>query len=607
VVTTVTPIERNRVNLTFSVTEGETAKINDIRLIGAKAFSESTLRNLFDLDTGGWMSWYTKSNRYSRVKLNADIETLRSYYLSRGYLDFRIDSTQVAISPDKQNISITLNIFEGERFVVSAVRLEGNYLGREGEFKSLITIKPGAAYNADQVAETTKAFNEYFGTFGFAFARVEATPVVDRQTNLVSFVLQADPSRRAYVRRINIVGNNRTRDEVLRREFRQFESSWYDGDNIRRSRDRVDRLGFFTNVAVDTQEVTNAPDQVDLTLTVAEKPTGNLQLGAGYSSGDKLSIMAGIRQENFMGSGNYLGVEVNTSKSSRQLVVSTTDPYFTADGVSRTIDVYSRTTRPLTGQTGDYSLVTNGASLRFGVPFTETDTVYLGGGVESLHIREGSIALPTTWQLQVNNYGAKSTSLPLTVGWSRDTRDSALVPTRGLYQRVNGDWGIAADIRYLRATYQIQQYIPLNKQFTVGLNGELGWGAGQSGQPFPVFKNSFSGGLGSVRGFEQGSLGPYESGTAIGGPKKITLNAELIAPFPGAGNDRTLRMFAFVDAGNVFSESANYSLAELRASTGVGISWISPVGPLRLGFAKPLRKEASDRIQALQFQIGTAF
>ena len=607
VVTTVTPIERNRVNLTFSVTEGESAKISEIRLVGAKAFSESTLRKLFDLDTGGWLSWYTKSNRYSRVKLNADIETLRSYYLSRGYLDFRVDSTQVAISPDKQNISITLNIFEGERFVVSAIRLEGNYLGREEEFKSLITIKPGAAYNADQVAETTKAFNEYFGTFGFAFARVEATPVIDRQSNLVSFVLRADPSRRAYVRRINIAGNNRTRDEVVRREFRQFESSWYDGDNIRRSRDRVDRLGFFTNVAVDTQEVPNAPDQVDLTLTVAEKPTGNLQLGAGYSSGDKFSIMAGIRQENFMGSGNYLGLEINTSKSSRQLVVSTTDPYFTTDGVSRTIDVYTRTTKPLSGQTGDYSLVTNGASLRFGVPFTENDTVYLGGGVESLHIREGSIALPTTWQLQVNNYGAKSTSVPLTVGWSRDTRDSALVPTRGLYQRVNGDWGIAGDIRYLRASYQIQQYIPLNKQFTIGLNGELGWGAGLNGQTFPVFKNSFSGGLGSVRGFEQGSLGPYESGTAIGGPKKITLNTELIAPFPGAGNDRTLRMFAFVDAGNVFSESANYSLSDLRASTGVGVSWISPVGPLRLGFAKPLRKEAGDRIQTLQFQIGTAF
>lgn len=609
VVTTVTPIERNRVNLTFSVTEGETAKIKDIRLVGYKAFSESTLRKLFDLDTGGWLSWYTKSDRYSRVKLNADIETLRSYYLSRGYLDFRVESTQVAISPDKQDISITLNIFEGERFVVSSVKLEGNYLGRDQEFKSLVTVKPGAAYNADHVAETTKAFSEYFGTFGFAFARVEALPVIDRKNNLVSFVMQADPSRRAYVRRINIAGNNRTRDEVIRREFRQFESSWYDGDNIRRSRDRVDRLGFFTEVAVDTKEVANAPDQVDLTVAVIEKPTGNLQLGAGYSSGDKLSLMAGIRQENFFGTGNYLGLEVNTSSSNRQLVISTTDPYFTADGVSRSIDVFNRTTQPLSGQGGDYSLVTNGASVRFGVPFTETDTVYLGGGVESLNIRQGSTALPATWQLQVNNYGAKSTSVPLTVGWSRDTRDSSLVPTRGRFQRVNGDWGVAADIKYVRASYQIQQYIPLNKQFTVGLNGEIGWGKGLNGQPYPVFKNFYSGGLGSVRGFEQGSLGPLDktSKTAIGGAKKITLNAELITPFPGAGNDRTLRMFGFLDAGNVFEESDSYSAAEIRASAGVGISWISPVGPLRLGIARPIRKKADDRIQTVQFQIGTSF
>ena len=609
VVTTVTPIERNRVNLTFSVTEGETAKIKEIRLVGYKAFSESTLRKLFDLDTGGWLSWYTKSDRYSRVKLNADIETLRSYYLSRGYLDFRIESTQVAISPDKQDISITLNIFEGERFVVSSVRLEGNYLGRDEEFKSLVTVKPGAAYNADHVAETTKAFSEYFGTFGFAFARVEALPVVDRKNNLVSFVMQADPSRRAYVRRINIAGNNRTRDEVIRREFRQFESSWYDGDNIRRSRDRVDRLGFFTEVAVDTKEVANAPDQVDITVAVVEKPTGNLQLGAGYSSGDKLSLMAGIRQENFFGTGNYLGLEVNTSSSNRQLVISTTDPYFTADGISRSIDVFNRTTQPLSGQGGDYSLVTNGASVRFGVPFTETDTVYLGGGVESLNIRKGSIALPATWQLQVTNYGAKSTSVPLTVGWSRDTRDSSLVPTRGRFQRVNGDWGVAADIKYVRASYQIQQYIPLNKQFTVGLNSEIGWGKGLNGQPYPVFKNFYSGGLGSVRGFEQGSLGPRDAGTdsAIGGAKKITLNAELITPFPGAGNDRTLRMFGFVDAGNVFSEASSYSLADLRVSAGFGISWISPVGPLRLGIARALRKEATDRIETVQFQIGTSF
>ncbi|HQX08412.1 MAG TPA: outer membrane protein assembly factor BamA, partial [Zoogloea sp.] len=337
VVTTVTPIERNRVNLTFSVVEGETARIKDIRIVGNKAFSESTLKGLFDQDTGGWLSWYTKSDRYARTKLNADLETLRSYYLQRGYLEFRVDSTQVAISPDKQDISITVNVTEGERFVVSGVKLEGNFLERDDEFKSLVTIRPGEPYNADQVAETTKAFADHFGNFGFAFARIEAVPEVDRENNRVALVLQADPVRRAYVRRISVTGNNRTRDEVVRREFRQYEASWYDGEKIRLSRDRVDRLGYFTEVNIETLEVPGAPDQVDLVINVAEKPTGSLQLGAGFSSAEKLSFSFAVKQENVFGSGNYLGVDVNTSKFKRTLVFSTTNPYFTPDGISRTL------------------------------------------------------------------------------------------------------------------------------------------------------------------------------------------------------------------------------------------------------------------------------
>ena len=608
VITTVTPIERNRVNLTFSVVEGDVAKIKEIHITGNKAFSESTLLGLFDLDTGGWLSWYTKSDRYSRAKLNADIETLRSYYLSRGYLEFKVDTTQVAISPDKQSIAITLNVTEGERFIVSGVKLEGNYLGKEEEFKSLVTIKPGEPYNADAVAETTKAFTEYFGTFGFAFAKVEAVPQIDRASNRVVFVVQAEPSRRAYVRRVNVAGNNRTRDEVVRREFRQFESSWYDSDKIRLSRDRVDRLGFFTEVNVETQEVSGTQDQVDINVNVAEKPTGNLQLGAGYSSADSLSLTFGIKQENVFGSGNYLGIEVNTSKSNRQLVLSTIDPYFTADGISRSIDVYDRTSQPLSGQGGDYKLKTRGASIRFGVPFTETDTVYFGTGYESLTIVPGD-NLPVSYQDYINKFGEKSNSIPLTVGWSRDSRDSALVPTSGRFQRVYGDWGIAGDIRFVRANYQIQQYIPLNKQFTVALNGELGWGKGLNGQPYPLLENYYSGGLGSVRGYQQGSLGPRDSSDlSVGAPKKLTLNAELITPFPGAGNDRTLRMYGFVDAGNVFENSFKLSGTEgLRASTGIGISWISPVGPLRIAYALPLRKQDGDKIERLQFQIGTSF
>lgn len=607
VVTTVTPVDRNRVNLNFSVTEGDVAKIRDIRIVGASAFSDSTLRGLFDQDTGGWLSWYTKSDRYSRAKMAADLETLRSHYLTRGFLEFNIESTQVALSPNKEDMALTINITEGKRYVVSEVKLDGDYLDKDGDFKSLISVVAGEPYNADKVNETTKAFTDYFGAFGFAFARVEAIPTMDRENARVVLTFQAQPSRRAYVRRINVSGNTRTRDEVIRREFRQFESAWYDSDRIKVSRDRVDRLGFFTQVGVDTQEVPGAPDQVDLGLTVVEKPTGNLSIGAGYSQAEKLSLIGGVKQENVFGTGNYLGIDLNTSKYNRQIAVTTTDPYFTRDGISRTVDVYYKTTRPYTQQGGDYQLINPGVNIRFGVPFTETDTVYFGGGVESTRIVSGT-SMPAAYLDFARVYGERSMSVPLTVGWTRDDRDSALVPNAGRLQKVQSEWGVGGDTRYIRANYQFQQYIPLNRQFTVAFNADLGWGKGLGGRPFPVFKNFFGGGLGSVRGFDQGTLGARDiTGAFIGGPKKVGFNAEVLAPFPGAGNDRTLRVFGFLDVGNVYGESDKVDFALMRASVGVGLSWISPVGPLRIAYANPIRKFAGDRIQKIQFQIGTSF
>jgi len=611
VVSTATPIDRNRVNLTFTITEGGPAKIKQIQIVGNKAFSESVLRDQFNLDTGGWMSWYTKSDRYARTKLNADLEALRSYYLSRGFLEFRIDSTQVAISPDKQEMAITINVFEGERFVVSGVKLEGNYLNKEDEFKALVKIGLGKPYNAETVAETTKAFTDYFGTFGFAFARVEVKPEIDRSTNRVQFVLQAEPSRRAYVRRILIAGNNRTRDEVIRREFRQFEAAWYDGDKIRLSRDRVDRLGFFTSVNVETVEIPGAPDQVDLAFTVTEKPTGSISLGAGFSSTEKVTLSFGIRQENAFGSGNYLAVEVNTSKYNRNLVLSTTDPYFTQSGISRTLDIFQRTTRPyLTTDLSSYSLVNTGAGIRFGVPVTEKDTVFLGMNAEQTTIDKGTAGnLPYEYDQYGKLFGFKSTAFPFTLGWARDGRDSALVPTKGSFQRLNADLSLAGDVRYVRTNYQHQYYYPLSNKYTLALNADLGWGQGLNGQTYPLFKNFYVGGLGSVRGFEQSTLGPASqtAGIYIGGSKKIVLNAEFMVPFPGAGNDRTLRLFGFTDVGRAFGDGENVSLSELRASAGIGLSWISPMGPLRFSYATPLHQQTGDKIQKLQFQIGTSF
>jgi outer membrane protein insertion porin family len=615
VVTTVTPGERNRVNLNFSVVEGDVAKITDIRIVGNQAFSQSTLRNLFDLDTGGWLSWYTKSDRYSRAKLNADLETLRSYYLTRGYLEFRIDSTQVAISPEKDGMSITINVTEGQRYVVSSVELQGDFLGKEAEFKNLVTLRAGEAYNVEDVNTTVKAFNDYYGVFGYAFSQVEAVPEIDRVNNRVSFVLRGQPSRRVYVRRINVEGNNRTRDEVIRREFRQFEAAWYDSDRIRLSRDRVDRLGFFTNVSVDTQQVPGSPDQVDLTISVAEKPTGNLSLGATFGQAEGLSFLVGIKQENVFGSGNYLGLDVNTSEFNRQLVLSTTNPYFTPDGVSRTFDLYDRSSSPFSEQGGDYELRTTGAGVRFGVPFTEQDTVFFGLGAEQTRITAGT-DMPQIYQDYIDEFGERSVSVPLTVGWSRDDRDSALVPSDGRLQRFNAEWGVGGDSRYLKTSYQFQQFIPISKQYTLAFNAEVGAGKGLGGRPFPVFKNFYGGGLGSVRGFEQGTLGGtspiVNASTAtdpvsIGGTRNLVLNAEISTPFPGAGNDRTLRMFGFVDVGNVWAADQKFSASDLRASVGIGLSWISPIGPLRFALANPVRTQPGDKIQKFQFQIGTSF
>ena len=605
--TTVTPMERNQVRLTFNITEGRPARIRDIDIVGNHAFTDSQLKGLFDLDTGGWLSWYTKSDQYSRAKLNAALESLRSYYLARGYLDFKIDSTQVAMAPDKDSITLTINVTEGDRFVVSGVSLDGNYLDKDDEFKSLITIKPGEAYNADQVAETTKAFTDHFGNYGFAFAAVEAVPEVDRVNNRVAIVLRADPSRRAYVRRINVQGNTRTRDEVIRREFRQLESSWYDAEKIRLSRDRVDRLGYFTELSITTAEVPGAPDQVDLNVEVKEKPTGNISIGAGYSSAEKLSFTFGLSQENVFGSGNKLDLQLNTGKYNRTVVVSATDPYFTVNGVSRTVDVYYRTQKPYQDQGGNYTLVTMGAGLKFGLPVTELDRVYLGMNLERTRIKPGT-NIPAAYLAYAEKFGYTSSAFPFTLGWSRDSRDSALAPNSGRYQRLMGELGLFGDARYAKANYQYQQFVPLSKQYTLAFNGELGWGKGLNGRPFPVFKNFYSGGLGSVRGYEQSTLGPRDvTGAYIGGTRKFTVNAEFITPFPGAGNDRTLRLFAFVDAGALYGDGEKISGDALRYSTGVGFSWISPLGPLRFAFAVPLRKRPGDRIQRLQFQIGTSF
>ncbi|TFV99514.1 outer membrane protein assembly factor BamA [Oxalobacteraceae bacterium OM1] len=617
VTTTVTPIERNRVNVTFAVDENDIARIKQINIVGNKAFSDSELHDIISLRTPGWFTWYTKADQYSKQKLTGDIEALRSYYLNRGYIEMQVESTQVSISPDKKDIYITINVTEGEKYTVSGVKLEGEMLGRQDELQELVTLKPGDVYSGEKMADSVKRITERMGNFGYAFANVNANPNIDRDKRTVDFTILVDPGRRVYVRRINVTGNTKTRDEVVRREFRQFENSWYDGAKIKLSRDRVDRLGYFKEVTVETPEVPGVNDQVDVNMAVTEKPTGNILLGAGFSSSEKLTLTGSIQQANAFGSGNTLGIDVNTSRRNRTIAVSQTNPYFTDEGVSRSYDLYLRTSRPPEVNTGDYIVRTVGGSIRFGVPFSEVDTVFFGLGIEQTKVDifsgvAGYNDSPEVYKQYVAAFGsgseARTTSFPLTVAWQRDSRDSAVVPTRGRYQRANLEFSPSGTLKYYRAIYQHQYFYPLSRTFTLALNGEVDYGHGLSGKPYPIFKNFYAGGIGSVRGYESSSLGPRASNNdPLGGSSRFIGNIELQFPFPGSGVDRSLRLFTFLDGGQVFAEGEKIRAQEFRYSAGAGLSWISPVGPIKLSYGKPLNAKPIDTKQSFQFQLGTGF
>lgn len=603
---TVTPLERNRVALSFDIQEGDTARINEIRIVGSRAFSEETLLKEMSLSTPNWLSWYSKADQYSREKLAADLESLRSFYLDRGFLEMSIDSTQVAIDADRERVTISINLTEGERYTVTSIKLAGSTLGRDAELLNLLQLKVGEVYSGRKLTESTKAMVDLFGGLGYAFANVNPVPETDRDKRTVAFSLSIDPGRRVYVRRINISGNTRTRDEVIRRELRQFESAWYDADRIRLSRERLGRLGYLDNVTVDTIPVPDAPDQVDLNFNVSERPSGSFMVGVGVSSVDKLVFTANINQQNFLGTGSTLGLGLNTGKTQRTIELRNVDPYFTADGVSRSIDIIYRTLNAQQLGLGDYQLKTLSAALRFGVPYTEVDRISFGGVVEQNALSLGPAA-PVRFVDYVNTFGASTQALLATLGWSRDGRDSPLTPTKGLYVGVNLEATLPVlDLRFARTDVASQWYLPITRDYTLGLSAQLSKGWAFGGKEYPLFKRYYAGGIGSVRGFETSSLGPRDANAfPTGGTGRFVASAEFLFPIPGLGKDQTARLFTFVDVGNVFEDRPDFS--ELRASTGFGLNWYSPIGPLRLSLGFPVRREATDRTQRFQFQIGTGF
>jgi outer membrane protein insertion porin family len=605
--TTVTPLERNRVAVAIDIVEGETATIKKINIVGNKAFKESELLDEFKQTSGGWLSFLTKDNQYSKQKLSGDLEALRSFYLDRGYLNFRIDSTQVTITPDKQDIYVTVNVTEGDVYRVSDIKLAGDLVVAPEELYPLVQISRGEPFSRKKVVQSSERVTRKLGDQGYAFANVNSSPQVDEEKKTVAMTFYVDPGRRVYVRRINFKGNAKTRDEVLRREFRQMESAWFSGEQVKRSRERLQRLGYFETVTIETPAVAGSADQVDIETAVKERPGGTLTAGIGYSQSQGVLFNASIIQDNFLGTGKRVALAFNNSDVNTIYALSYTNPYFTPEGISRGFTVRYRSTDFTELTTSQYLTDVLIGGVNFGVPITETDRINFTFDINNTQVKLGSGA-STELRDFIDTYGDEYLDFDFGVSWARDSRDRAIFPTTGAVQRLYAETALpGSDLTYWKVGYSHRRYFPLTKTFTLALNADLGYGDGYGDTAeLPFFEHFYAGGYGTVRGYKLYSLGPKDStGNAYGGNIKVVGNVELLFPMPGKTFAESVRLATFFDVGNVYLDS--FDAGELRYSAGVGATWMSPLGALTLSAAKALNEKDGDETEVFQFQLGQTF
>ncbi len=606
---TVTPLERNRVDINIEVAESKVARIREISLVGNQLFPDKKLLKLFSLGPKPWYALFSSRDKYSKQKLAGDLERLRNFYQDQGFLEFNIDSTQVSITPDKERIYITVNITEGGKYTVTGYKLAGTFTVPESELNALVAIKPGSVFSRKEVTETTKKMSDRLANDGYAFANVNAIPEVDKEKSQVSFTFFVDPGRRIYVRRVNFAGNVATRDEVLRREMRQLEGGWYNAAKIQRSRVRLQRLGFFDDVNVETPTVAGVADQVDVNVNVKERPTGNLMLGIGYSDSDGLLLNASITQSNLFGTGKELSFSFDNSASTTNFNIRYLNPYYTSDGVSRGFNIFSSTIDAAVADTAAYSADSQGVGMFFGIPLSEDNKIDVGGDVEKIDLHTNSTSAKIAQDF-VATHGASNTVLKATLGWSHDTLDSLLLPTSGSLQRLTGETAVpGTDIEYYKLTYLAGRYWPLSESLTFKVKGELGYGGGFGDtDALPFYKNFYAGGSSTVRGFKSRSLGPKDSlppYDPIGGNRRVLVNAELLFPLPGSSQDnKSMRLSLFTDGGMVYGPGEKVELGQLRYSAGLAFNWFSPVGPLSFSYSVPLNDKPGDRTESFQFTLG---
>jgi outer membrane protein insertion porin family len=674
---TVTNLDRNRVDVQIKIVEGKAARIRDINIVGNDKFSDRDIRASWESGVSNWLSWYTRDDQYSRDKLSGDLEKLSNFYLDRGYVDFAVDSTQVAISPTKQDMFITANVSEGDIYKLSDIQISGDTILPVAELQKLVFLKPGQTFSRQSLENTSDAITTVLSNIGYAFAEVNPIPDIDREKRTVAINLFIKPGPRVHVRRIQFTGNTKTADEVLRREMRQYEGAWYSQAALDRSKVRLQRTGFFEDVNIETPKVQGTSDQVDVVINVKERSSGSFQFGIGYSQVGGIVTSVQLDQINFLGTGNRFSIGVEKNSYSKQINFSYADPYFTDDGVSVGYNVSYSDYNQANFNTARYTNSTAAGNVVFGVPLTETDSVQFMLGIDRNQLTTTDGSTPKTLSnylvstmgeraRQIAGYNPSpnqdgvtgndanddsdpSTPDPLVpvlsgnrkwtinawrfrAGWARDSRNDYLLPSAGTYNNISAEIALpGSDLEYYQLNYNFEHYMRLNQWLILKLGADLGYGDSygttrskqctdydihevaipgtgtRCGLPF--FKNYYAGGPGSLRGFQQNTLGPIDTSFGfrqpLGGAVKTIGSVEMFLPslIKASGT----RASVFLDYGNVFASTSDISFKEFRVSTGLALQWQSPLGPISISYSFPLKKQDGDQIERLQFNFGRQY
>ncbi|RMH22704.1 MAG: outer membrane protein assembly factor BamA [Gammaproteobacteria bacterium] len=593
------------------IEEGKSSKIREINIVGNHVFTDKTLLGKFKLDTGGLFSFFNHNNEFSRQRLSADLESLRSFYMDQGYADFSIDSVQVTISPEREAINITINLTEGDQYRIGKIdyRSSSQEFGDDA-FRESLGIEEGQVFSRKSILDSSEKMRIQLGNKGFLNAKVNAIPNLDKREHVSDILFDIDPGKRVYVNEIRFRGNTKTRDDVLRREMRQMEGSWIETDKVKRSRVRLQRLDYFKKVDVDVVPVPEHDDLVDLDFSVEEKPSAAFVGGFGFSQAQGFLVNASVKQKNFLGSGNTVGLNINNSNVNTVYSASYTNPYYTLDGVSRGFNLFARQTDAGAVSVADFSSDNFGGTLSYGIPVSEYSTASISFGLEHQSLTETD----STPQEFIDFIRANRSDFDLykiTAGISYDTRNRVVFAEDGVLLSASEELALpGSGLTFYKINLRGQWLKTYIEPFTLSLKTNLGYGASYSDTTeLPFFESYFAGGAQSVRGYKSNSLGPRTAldNSPMGGAMKVVANAEVIFPPPFSEDNRSVRFALFFDIGNIYANINKFDLGELRYTTGVSLVWLSPLGPLSFSLASALNEKQGDETESFQFSLGTLF